>query len=122
VSLDTRKLSDIDPLSLAAIFNQDDLEEVLRIHLRMEFATTETEVHQEDLIAGPPPMAQELLAAITSKVMSRANRANVFAELYPMVRQYVSERCFGKTVDIDSEAIRSHLLSRPTERGAYFPR
>src|SRR5262249_24755543 len=32
-----------------------------------------------------------------------------FSELYPIVRTYVMERCFGRTVDIDSASVRSNL-------------
>jgi len=75
----------------------------------MEFATTETEVHQADLAAGVLPMAQTLLASITTKVVQRARLANVFAELYPLVRAYVASRCFGQVIDVEAETIRSHL-------------
>ena len=60
----------------------------------MEFATTETEVHQADLAAGTLLMAQELLASITTKVIQRARLTNAFAELFPIVRGYVVTRCF----------------------------
>ena len=50
---------------------------MFRITLKMEFVTTETEVHQADLAAGTVPMAQTLLASITTKVMQRARLANV---------------------------------------------
>jgi type III restriction enzyme len=75
-----RKLSALDPVTLEAIYDQEELDEVFRITLTMEFATTETEVHQADLAAGTLPMAQELLASI--------------AELFPIVRGYVVTRCF----------------------------
>ena len=104
-----RKLSTLDPAALQAIYDQEELEETFRINLKMEFATTETEVHQADLAAGAVPMAQELLRSITNKVLQRAKLPTAFAKLYPLVRTYVATRCFGKTVDLDSEAIRSHL-------------
>lgn len=105
----TRKLTTLDCTTFDAIYDQHDLEELFRINLRMEFATTATEVHQDDLAAGAVPMAQQLLGSITNKVIQRARLANVFAELYPIVRKYVATRCFGKEVDVDVEQIRSHL-------------
>jgi type III restriction enzyme len=83
----------------------------------MEFATTETEVHQADLAAGDAPMAQVLLASITNKAMQRARLANVFAELYPLVRTYVATCCFGKAVDVEDETIRSHLRRLELQEG-----
>lgn len=105
----TRKLATLNGDGFEPIYEQHDLEEVFRINLRMEFATTETEVHQDDLAAGIVPMAQQLLGSITNKVIQRAKLANVFAELYPIVRKYVGTKCFGKEVDVESEQIRSHL-------------
>ncbi|HET9867761.1 MAG TPA: hypothetical protein VFQ06_10755, partial [Nitrospira sp.] len=112
-----RKLSGLDPATLEPIYDQEDLDEVFRVHLKMAFATTETEVHQADLAAGILPMAQALLGAITNKVMQRAKLTNAFAELFPIVRTYVATRCFGKAIDVDHETIRSHLQRLEMQEG-----
>ena len=104
-----RKLGDLDPTTLDMLLDQDDVEESLQVRLRMDFFTTDTEVHQTDLATGPLPMAQELLSAITRKVMSQARLSGAFAALVPIVRAYIVNRCFGKPVDVDSERVRSHL-------------
>lgn len=109
LSHDIRKLSNLDPSTLDTIYDQEELEEAVRIILRMEFATTETPIHQADLAASSVPIVQELLASITNKVAQRANLTNIFSQLFPIVRNYVSNRCFGKTVDLDSDSIRSCL-------------
>ena len=105
---DLRKLSGLDVRTLDAIFEQEDLAERYRISLQMEFATTETEVHQDDVAAVAAP-AQELLARVTGLVAERAGQTNRFAELYPVVRDYVVNRCFGRRVDLEDEGVRSHL-------------
>lgn len=105
----TRKLGSLDSTTFEAIYEQHDLEETFRINLRMDFATTDTEVHQDDLTAGIVPIAQQLLGSITNKVIQRAKLANVFAELYPIVRGYVVNRCFGREVDVEAEQVRSQL-------------
>ena len=64
-----RKLSELDPLSLEPIYNQGELPEPIKIQLKMEFATTETEVHQANVAEGTPPLSQELVASITNKVI-----------------------------------------------------
>jgi type III restriction enzyme len=112
-----RKLSALDPTSLEAIYDQEDLDEVFRIHLKMAFATTATEVHQADLAAGTLPMAQTLLSAITNKVIQRARLTNAFADLFPIVRTYVATRCFGRTIDVDHDTIRSHLQRLEMQEG-----
>lgn len=105
---DIKKISDLKVQSLDAIYDQEDLEEVYRVRIKMEFITTETEIHQEDVMVDIP-IAQELLASITNKVMQRARLVNVFSDLYPLLALYISDRCFGRTVDLDSENIRSYL-------------
>lgn len=109
LSHNVRKLSTLDPNSFDAIYDQSELDEVIRVNLKMEFATTETEVHQDDLAGSTVPMAEELLGSIANKVMQRARLPNKFSELYPIVRKYVGRRCFGKSVDLDDEQIRLHL-------------
>jgi len=114
---DIRKLSELNVEALDAIYEQEDLAEQFRMKLKLEFATTETEVHQADIAAGKLPPAQELLASITNKVIDRAKLPNRFAELYPAVRKYVATRCFGKPVNLDDEALRSHLARLELQEG-----
>jgi len=114
---DYKKLSLIDPLSLDPIYDRDELEEEFRISLRMEFATTETEVHRTVIIPGTPPLSQEILSSITNKVIAEAKLSNVFAELYPIGRTYVAERCFGKKIDLENEDIRNHLRAPMLQQG-----
>jgi type III restriction enzyme len=114
---DVRKLSDLEVGSLDPIYDQEELAEPFRVKLRLEFATTETEVHQADIAANEIPPAQELLASITNKAIARAKLPNRFAELYPHVRDYVATRCFGKTVDVEEEVLRSHLARLEIQEG-----
>ena len=111
---DHRKLSDLDVQSLEPIFDQEELDEQFRITLKLEFATTETEVHHEDIPGGGRPV-QEILADVTNSVAGKAGLTNRFAELYPKIREYVGSRCFGREVDMDDDALRSHL-ARPEIR------
>ena len=105
---DARKLADLDVGTLEAIYEQEELAEPYRIRLKMEFSPTATEVHQEYMAAQEPP-AQELIADVTNEVMQRVGLPGRFAELYPAVKEYVEQRCFGITVDIEVGGIRSHL-------------
>ena len=103
-----RKLSTLDVHSLKAIFDQEDLAEPFRISLKMEFTTTETEVHQADIAVEPRP-AQELLASIANKAANHAKLTNCFAEMYPIVQDYVINRCFGRKIELANKVIRSRL-------------
>src|SRR6185369_8278231 len=57
---DIRKLSDLVVADLKAIFEQEELAEVYRVRLKMEFATTETEIHQAEIGGGELPPSKEL--------------------------------------------------------------
>jgi type III restriction enzyme len=112
-----RKLSELKAKALEPIFEQEDLAAVFRVRLKLEFVTTETEVHQADIGAGELPPSQELVGSITNKVVDRAKLPNRFAELYPVVKVYVGSRCFGRVVDLDAETIRSHLSRLEIQEG-----
>jgi type III restriction enzyme len=114
---DIRKLSDLDVAVLKPVFEQEELAEVYRVRLKLEFATTETEVSQVDIGGGELPPPQELLGSITNKVIDRAKLSNRFAELYPAVRDYVATRCFGHKIDLETDAIRSHLARLEIQEG-----
>ena len=114
---DIRKLSELKVDALEAIYEQAELAEPFRVKLRLDFAMTETEVHQVDIGAGELPLSQELLASITNKVIDRAKLPNRFAELYPGVRDYVGTRCFGRSVNVEDEVLRSHLARLELQEG-----
>ena len=114
---DIRKLSDLKVPSLDAILDQEDLAEPFRIKLKLEFVTPKIEVHQADITVNEFPPAQELLASITNKVIDQAKLPNRFAELYPAVRDYVVNRCFGRKIDLDGEHLRSHLARLELQEG-----
>jgi len=113
---DVRKLADLRLKELEAIYEQAELSEIFRINLKLEFATTQTEVHQAD-ISGELPAGRELIASITNKTIDRAKLPNRFAELYPIVRDYIVTRCFGKQVDLEAETLRSHLARLELQEG-----
>ena len=113
---DHRKLSELDVQSLEPIFDREELDERFRIRLKLEFATTETEVHQDDLSGGLLPV-QELLADLTHRVAGKAGLTNRFAGLYPVVRDYIGSRCFGQEIELDDDALRSHLARLEIREG-----
>ena len=121
---DIRKLSELKVEALDAIYDQEDLSEPFRVKLKLEFVTTETEVHQADIAAGELPPVHGLLASITNKIIARAKLPNRFAELYPSLRYYVRTRCFGKSLNLDDETLRSHLCRLELQEGIakYFAR
>ena len=111
-----RNLAELDIASLAAIYDQEELDEPFRLSLKTEFTTTGTEVNQED-IAGEQLPTEQLLTSIANMVAAQAGLPNRFAELYPVVRRYVRGRCFGREVDLEDGNVRSHLSRLPIREG-----
>lgn len=114
---DVRKLTDIDISTMEPIYDQEEITLQFRLRLKMEFATTKTEVHEADITAAELPTAQELLASITNKVIELAKLPNRFAELYPLMRRYIAMRCFGRTINLDKVLVRSNLARLELQEG-----
>ena len=112
-----RKVSKLRVQELGAIYDQEDLAEPFRVTIKLEFATTETEVHNTEIAPDELPPAHEILASITNLVIEQAKLPNRFAQLYPAVRKYVATRCFGKTLDLEGKAVRSHLARQELQEG-----
>jgi len=109
---DVCKLAELDVDQLEPIYDQSDLAERFRIVLKMEFATTHTDIHTEEISPGKSLPSQVLLSSLTRKVVDRAKLTMRFAEVYGIVKRYTASRCFGKPIDLDSESARS-FLARP---------
>ncbi len=109
LSRNYRDLSRLDPLSVEPLFELEALGERGRVRLRMEFVTTETDVHEAELDLGDPPPSRELLSRLTDRVAHHARLSGDFSTLYPFVRRYVKERAFGGPVDPDERRVRAAL-------------
>lgn len=103
-----KKLEDLNVRSLKEIFEVEQLDKPFRINLRMEFSATETVVHEEQLDS-VPRTERGLIRSITNKVIKAARLTNKFAQLYPIVREYIECFCFGRRIDLHASYVRSHL-------------
>jgi len=90
---------------------------VHRLCTKRQFTTIFCYTHTWTVVGARKEFAQELLASITTTVVQRAKLPNVFSELYPFVRTYVTDRCFGSTVDVESEKVRSYLAGLDLQEG-----
>jgi len=109
VVYDVTKLSQLDVGRLTAVYDQEELADSFRVKLRMEFATTETMVHEEVVQPVEPPIWPELLSVIARRVQTKTARGLDFHKLVPVVSRYVATRCFGKRIDPELQNVRSHL-------------
>jgi type III restriction enzyme len=109
LSHNVRRITEIDVRNLDAIFDRPELAEERQVILRLEFATTETDLGTAPFRPETLPIAQEIIASITQKTLDQAHLASRFADVYPIVRAYLAERCLGKTVDLDDPKVRGFL-------------
>lgn len=100
---DPSRLLQVDIGSLPPV--RIGIPEPLRENLRAEFATTGTHLHEETV--SPPTAAaiEDSLTRIARSVESGLGLPTHFAILYPMVRSYVSARCFGCPVNLSSREL-----------------
>ncbi|QSR89179.1 DEAD/DEAH box helicase family protein [Methylacidiphilum caldifontis] len=104
-------LSQLNIADLKPISDLENLGDSFRMKLKMEFATTQTQVHEVDVGVGEFPPVQALLSSITNKVCQQAKLTSYFAKLFPIVSSYITTRCFGQVVeDLErEERIRKYL-------------
>jgi len=118
----TRVFEKLDSLNVnewGPIYDEKSLAEQVRVDLKMEFATTRTEVHQAELSEDEPWLPQDILASITNKAIEKARLkdTNRFALLYPFVRDYIAGRCFGREIDLEKKKIRTRLSQLELQEG-----
>ena len=87
----------LGPETFEAIYDQAELDEIVRINLRMEFATTKQRSIRMTFLSARSPSPRSFSSAITNKVMDRAKLPNVFSESVsdssqPTSRKNVSAR------------------------------
>jgi type III restriction enzyme len=113
-----RQLSSIDPLSIDSLLDSHIVIEDEKIKLRMEFATTETEVGMTTVDIGPYlPTGGELASQITNRVIKETRLiSSDFSQLYPIVRKYLESKCFGKQVDIENRKVRTILRNETSQK------
>ena len=114
-SHEIRNLDKLDILKLKAIFAGEMIDRKYRMELKMEFQTTETPVHYDQIEVIEP--LESILTTITNMVMQFARITGCFAKLYPKLKKYVEYRCFGRKVDLDSNTVLSHLSRSILKQG-----
>ena len=112
-----RDLGKLDPLALPPIYDAGVLAEELAIAIKLDFALTDTTVHQALIIPGQPLLSQDFLRDITQRIEDNLGLRGRFAELYGLVKRYVAQRCFGIGVDLDAEDIKRRLRDPLLQEG-----
>lgn len=105
-----KKLSEIDINSIPNIYTADVLKEDWKSTLRMEFATTGTDIHIEDIEHKADYEIREKISYIVNNVMKKAGLTCQFNEICPIVEEYILNKCFDTKIEsIDSYTIKKTL-------------
>lgn len=106
-----KNLEVLDPIALGALADEEDLGKDLRRLIQLEHGTVGVTVHSDEVEFNEDnvPVIENLLSSLTNRVMKKARVASGFPVLFPKVRTYVRERCFGGKVELDDIAVRRAL-------------
>lgn len=106
-----KRLDHLDPKTIAQVGKESDLTPELRQLITLRHGTVDVNVGDINLVFadGDIPAADGLLSALTNRVMRSAKVTGCFPLLYPKVREYVREYCFGKRVQLEDPIVRRAL-------------
>ena len=107
-----KNIEELDPLSFGPLADEEELGADLKRKISLEHGTVGVTVHSDEVEFNEEnvPAIENLLSALTNRVIRKARiTTSCFSVLYPEVRTYVRERCFGGTVALDDVAVRRAL-------------
>lgn len=106
-----KNLNLLDPLIFGPLVKEEVLTKELRQRIDLVHGTIDVTVHSDEVTFNEDnvPLTENLLSSLTNRVMRRARITGAFPALYPKVRAYVRERCFGERVDIEEVSVRRAL-------------
>jgi type III restriction enzyme len=106
-----KNLSKLNPKSLPPLTSAADLTDAQRQRIDLIHGTLDVTVHSDVIAfnADHLPMAEDLLSTLTQRTMETARITGFFPQIYPIVRDYVRDRCFDGRVALDDVEIRRAL-------------
>ena len=106
-----KNVEKLDPLAFGPIGAEEDLTSDQKQRIDLIFGTLDVTVHSDEVEFNEDnvPPVENLLSSLTNRVMKRARITGYFPQLYPLVRTYVRERCFGGRVELDEVGVRRAL-------------
>ena len=106
-----KNVEKLDPLAFGAIGTEENLSAEQNQRIELIHGTVDVTVHSDEVAFNEEnvPPSENLLSSLTNRVMKRARITGYFPQLYPLVRAYVRERCFGGRVELDEVAVRRAL-------------
>lgn len=113
-----KKLGNFDPQKIKSLFSSDILEHARTQKIKMDFMTTQTKIHDENIAMKNIPTGRDQITYITNQVMKKAKLTGCFHQLYPKIEEYILKKCFEKKIkSIENKNLRAHLTDTSIEQG-----
>lgn len=114
-----KNLDQFDHRTLPPLSSVEDLTPAQRQRIELVHGTLDVTVHSDTVAfnADHLPMVEELLAGLTNRTMEMARITGFFPKIYPFVRAYVKDRCFGGRVALDDVDVRRALYDGGLREG-----
>lgn len=109
-------LDRFDPLTLDPLYSLNTVTKKYDIKVQVEDALLGVEIQRFAILRPGVPLANEIVASITGLVEAAARLTDKFAELFPIVEQYLSRRCFGREIDLDENLELRQFLADAMRR------
>jgi type III restriction enzyme len=105
-----KNIEDLDPLKIPSLYSSEKLEDNRKVILRIEFATTGTDIGTVIMPIPSLVSGREIASYITKEIMKRARLTCDFNVLYPKTEKYILEQCFETKIEyIEDERLKKHL-------------
>jgi len=110
----TRKMTGLDKFdvtTLQQIIELDTSGNFRKINVSLVHGTTEKKVGTRQVTIEDDEFvsSQELISSLTNKIIREGKFNAKFNLIYKILKSYIKDICFGKTVDLDSLAVRRNL-------------
>jgi type III restriction enzyme len=104
-----KRVEDLDVSELESVFDVGDVGRLKALRLEAEAAVHKVALGEVSVDRLRPPLASEIVASVVNRTQRTAGLTLEFATLTPRVRAYLAGRCFGESVDLDSDVNRIFL-------------
>lgn len=106
-----KNIDKLEPTAFGPIATEEDLSIEQKQRIELIHGTVDVTVHSDEVEFNEEnvPPVENLLSSLTNRVMKRARITGLFPQLYPKVRDYVRERCFGGRVELNEVSVRRAL-------------
>ncbi|MCA9630252.1 MAG: hypothetical protein KC766_21425, partial [Myxococcales bacterium] len=106
-----KNIEKLDSTAFGPLATEEDLDKDLSRLIQLEHGTVGVTVHSDEVEFNDDnvPAIENLLSSLTKRVMHKARITTGFPTLFPKVREYVRERCFGHKVELEEAAVRRAL-------------